>query len=186
MAGMPWWKKVRRIGAVWLWGLAVILYGTNALPAAGLEAGARGGASFNDDHESFTLYEAYANQPLPWRWRWGGAVDVETRLTGSLGVLHGGDETGGLGTMGFGFLFGRNNSPFELLAGSAFTLLAGGHVYGGEDLGGVVQFTHHIGAAFRFYDNWSAVLQVQHMSNGYLYDENPGINFITFGLRYRF
>lgn len=186
MPGMWWWKALGRLGVGCLWGLAVIGCSANALAAADLEVGARGGVSFNDDHESFTLYEAYAHAPLPWRWRWGGAVDVATRLTGSLGVLHGGDETGGLGSLGFGFVFGRNGGPFELLAGSALTLLAGGHVYGEEDLGGVVQFTHHIGAAFRFYDNWSAVVQVQHMSNAYLYDKNPGINFVTFGLRYRF
>jgi hypothetical protein len=169
-----------------LLGLALLLAFVQLSTAADWEVGARGGFSFGDDHESFTQYEAFANSPLPWRWRWGGIVDVDTRLTSSLGVLHGGGEAGGLGTLGFGFVFGRNDGPLEILAGSALTMLAGGHVYGEEDLGGPVQFTHHIGAAFRLHDNWSAILQVQHMSNAYLYDENPGINFMTFGLRYRF
>lgn len=56
---------------------------------------------------------------------------------------------------------------------------------GGEDFGGPVQFSSHIGAAVNLYH---VVLsyRYQHISNASLYNSNPGLNFhlIALGLRF--
>ncbi|MBL0712827.1 MAG: acyloxyacyl hydrolase [Desulfosarcina sp.] len=148
------------------------------------EAGAQGGLSFNSKDESFTQYEALLNYKLPWRWKWDGVIDVGTRLTSSLGALRGGGETGAIGTLGFGFVFGDGHD-FRVRAGSALTGMTKKQ-YGDEDFGTYFQFTSYIGMAYTFWDELSAHVRVQHMSNASLSGENPGLNMIMFGLSYAF
>lgn len=148
------------------------------------EVGAQGGASFNDGDESFTQYEALLNYILPWSWKWGGVLDVGTRVTSTLGILDGGGESGGVGTLGFDFVFGDTHD-FTLRAGSAATYLTK-DVFGDEDLGTHFQFTSHATLTYRFWNELSARVRVQHMSNASLSDENPGINMFMVGLHYAF
>jgi hypothetical protein len=155
-----------------------------AVAAETWEIGAQGGTSINSKDESFTQYEVLLNRRLPWAWRWRGAVDVGTRLTGTLGVLRGGGETGTVGTVGFGFVFGEGHD-FTLRAGSGLTAMSEDE-YGDEDFGSHFQFTHHFGLSYRIWDNLSARVRVQHMSNAGLASENPGLNLLMFGLHYAF
>lgn len=151
------------------------------------EAGMRAGSSFKDDDESFNQYDAFVSYRLPWSWQWGQAVQVDTNLATSLGILDGGGETGGVGSLGMDFVFSPagEHLPLELRAGSALTLISE-HEYGDEDLGGPVQFTHHISLYYWFLENLSALARVQHMSNAGIYSENPGVNMIMLAMLYRF
>jgi hypothetical protein len=151
------------------------------------EAGLRAGQSFNGGDEDFNQYDVVVNYGLPWSWQWGPAVQVDTNLTTTAGILDGGGDTGVAGSLGFEFVFGsaRGKCPFELRAGSAFTLISD-HKYGDEDLGGPVQFTHHISLHYWFMENLSALARVQHMSNAGLYSKNPGLDMIMLGLLYRY
>ena len=151
------------------------------------EAGLQAGASFNEEDESFHQYDLLASYGLPWSWQWGRAVQVDTRLTTVLGVLEGGGDAGLEASLGFEFVFGRasGDGPFQLRAGSALTLLSEDE-FGDEDFGGPLQFTHHISLHYWFLQNLSAVARVQHMSNGGIYDENPGLNMIMLALVYLF
>lgn len=151
------------------------------------EAGLRAGTSFNDDEESFNQYDLFARYGLPWSWQWGRAIQVDTNLTTSVGILDGGGETGVAGSLGFEFVFGGagRDLPLELRAGSALTLISR-HKYGDEDLGGPVQLTHHISFYYWFLDNLSVLARVQHMSNAGIYSENPGVNMIMLAMVYRF
>jgi len=145
------------------------------------------GQSFNGGDEDFNQYDVVANYGLPWSWQWGPAVQVDTNLTTAVGVLDGGGDTGVAGSLGFQFVFGsaHGKCPFELRAGSALTLISD-HKYGDEDLGGPVQFTHHISLNYWFLENMGALVRVQHMSNAYIYSENPGLDMMMLGLIYRF
>jgi hypothetical protein len=151
------------------------------------EAGLRAGSSFSDDEESFNQYDLFASYGLPWSWQWGRAIQVDTNLTTSVGVIDGGGQSGWVGSLGFEFVFSgaSGNHPLELRAGSALTLISD-HEYGDEDLGGPMQFTHHISLYYWFLKNLSVLACVQHMSNAGIYDENPGVNMIMLAMVYRF
>lgn len=151
------------------------------------EAGLRAGWSFSDDDESFDQYELCASYGLPWSWQWGRAIQVDTHLTVAVGILDGGGDSGVAGSLGFEFVFGSSSGrfPLEIRAGSALTLISEDE-YGEEDLGGPLQFTHHISLYYWFLDYLSAVARVQHMSNAGIYSENPGVDIIMLALVYRF
>ena len=151
------------------------------------EAGLRAGQSFNGGDEDFNQYDVVVNYGLPWSWQWGPAVQVDTDLATAVGVLDGAGDTGVAGSLGFEFVFSsaRSKCPVELRAGSALTLISD-HQYGDEDLGGPVQFIHHISLHYWFLENLSAMARVQHMSNADIYSENPGLDMIMLGLIYRF
>jgi len=151
------------------------------------EVGLRVGESFNGGDEDFNQYDVVANYALPWNWQWRQVVQVDTNLTTAVGVLDGGGDTGVVGSVGFGFTFGRarGKCPFELRAGSALTLISEDD-FGDEDFGGPVQFTHHISLHYWFLENLSAMARVQHMSNAGIYSENPGLEMMLLGLIYRF
>lgn len=148
------------------------------------EIGAQGGASFNDQDESFTQYEALLNYRLPWRWSIAEAFDLGMRVTSTAGVLRGGGESGGIGTLGLAFVF-LDGRDFTVRIGSAATYMTKDE-YGDEDLGTHFQFTSHLCVSYRFWDELSARVRVQHMSNASLSDENPGVNMLLFGLHYAF
>jgi hypothetical protein len=151
------------------------------------EAGLQAGTSFNEEEESFNQYDLLAAYGLPWSWQWGSAIQVDTNLTATVGVLDGGGDTGLAGSLGIEFVFGSaaGKGPFELRAGSALTLLSEDE-FGDEDFGGPFQFTHHVSLYYWFLPNLSAVARVQHMSNAGIYDENPGLNMAMLALVYRY
>ncbi len=151
------------------------------------EAGLRAGPSFNNEDESFNQYDLFASYGLPWSWQWGRAIQVDTNLTTSVGILDGGGERGVAGSLGFEFVFNGAGGrlPIELRAGSALTLISR-HQYGAEDLGGPLQFTHHISLYYWFLENLSVLARVQHMSNAGIYSENPGVDMIMLAMVYRF
>jgi hypothetical protein len=55
-----------------------------------------------------------------------------------------------------------------------------------ENLGGPVQFTSHIGVNLNFTRHFTMGYRLQHMSNGVLYDSNPGLNLHMIEVGYRF
>ncbi len=148
------------------------------------EIGAQAGPSFNDGDESFSQYEALLNYIVPWRLNITGDVDLGLRITSTAGYLRGGGDSGAIGTLGLEFVLGHGND-FQVRFGSAATGITEDE-YGDEDLGTHLQFTSHIGANYRFWDELSARVRIQHMSNASLSDENPGVNIIMFGLHYPF
>jgi lipid A 3-O-deacylase len=60
------------------------------------------------------------------------------------------------------------------------------HKFGDENLGGPIQFTSHIGLNFIFNHHYSMGCRLQHMSNGVLYEHNPGVNTYMIEVGYRF
>ena len=106
------------------------------------------------------------------------------RVISTAGVLRGGGDSGAIGTLGLEFVL-ADGRDFNLRLGSAATGMTEDE-YGDENLGTHFQFTSHIGVTYRFWDELSARVRVQHMSNAGLSDDNPGVNFVMFGLQYAF
>ncbi len=148
------------------------------------EIGAQGGTSFNDKDESFKQYEALLNYKLPWKWELQEGIDLGMRVTSTAGVLDGGGETGAIASLGLAFVV-ADGRDFTVRVGSAGTIMSEDE-YGDEDLGTLFSFTSHLCLSYRFWDELSARVRVQHMSNASLSDENPGVNMIMFGLHYAF
>ncbi len=177
--------RVRSVGAL------IVLITLLLLPAlpgrasedTNWEIGGQGGFSFNDGDESFTQYEALANYKLPWRWNLD-EISLGMRVTSTAGVLDGGGQTGAIGSLGLAFVLGDGHD-FNVRVGSAATLMSEDE-YGDEDLGTLFSFTSHLCLSYRFWDELSARVRVQHMSNASLSDENPGVNMFLFGLHYAF
>ena len=149
------------------------------------EVGVQGGWSYNDDEESFNQTAIIAAYRLPLRWQRWDVLNVSTRLTAMASVLDGGGDTGLLGTLGLELVIGLGDSPFEFRTGGGATLMSR-YKYGNEDLGGAFQLTSHIGLEYRFLETLSGFARAQHMSNAGIYSENPGVNLMMIGLRYRF
>jgi hypothetical protein len=163
------------------------LYNLNSLQAneAHWEVGLQGGWSFNDDEESFNQAGIIAAYRLPLQWQRWDVLNVSTRLTAMASVLDGGGDTGLLGTLGLELVIGLGDSPFEFRTGGGATLMSR-YKYGDEDLGGAFQFTSYVGLEYRFLETLSGYARAQHMSNAGIYSENPGVNLMMIGLRYRF
>ncbi len=53
-------------------------------------------------------------------------------------------------------------------------------------MGGPINFTSHIGLNLNFARHFSIGYRLQHMSNGVIYDENPGLNLHMIEIGYRF
>lgn len=166
--------------------LGFVLWTTGAATAAhAVEVGLQAGRNITHNDENFDQYEIAANWPLPWKWRWGGWIQVETRLNTTAGVLEGEGETAALGTVGPAFVFGSGNGRLEVIAGSSLTAISR-HKFDEEDFGGVLQFTHHVGARYRFTERFRAGVRVQHMSNADIYDDNPGLDLGMVTISYEF
>jgi len=119
------------------------------------------------------------------KWRRWDTLDVGTRLTAMAGVLEGGGDTGLLGTLGLELVIGLGDSPFEVRTGGGATLMSR-YKYGDEGLGGAFQFTSYVGLEYCFLETFSGFVRTQHMSNAGIYSENPAVNMVMIGLRYRF
>ena len=100
--------------------LVLVVYGVTFFAGkawagrSSLEAGLRAGSSFNEEDESFNQYDMYIQCGLPWSWVWGDALQVDTNVATSIGVLEGGGDAGLVGSLGFEFVFGsaRSKCPF--------------------------------------------------------------------------
>ncbi|MCB2170915.1 MAG: acyloxyacyl hydrolase [Deltaproteobacteria bacterium] len=149
------------------------------------EVGLQSGWSYSDEDESFNQTAIIVAHRLPLKWRRWDTLDVGTRLTAMASVLEGGGDTGLLGTLGLELVIGLGDSPFEVRAGGGATLMSR-YKYGDEDLGGAFQFTSYVGLEYRFLESFSGYARAQHMSNAGIYSENPAVNMIMMGLRYRF
>jgi hypothetical protein len=143
----------------------------------------RAGTSINSLDVTFNQFDIGLNRRLPWSWQLWETLKVDTSFTATVGVLEGGGDIGALGSSGLEFTFSRlsGRSPITIRAGSAVTLISE-HRYGGENLGGPIQFTSHIGMHYQLVEHLNAVARYQHMSNASQYEDNPGIDMVMLEL----
>ena len=170
--------------------LVLLLISIVTQPAAGNEIGwrsigLRGGVNDHRNDEDFEQYEGFSTWKLPWSRQWDSGWTLGTYLEANAGVLRGGGETAFVGSIGPGIYFSGFKETIDISMGINPTIISR-HEFGDEDLGGPIEFTSHIGLNLNFARHFTIGYRLQHMSNGVLYDKNPGLNMHMLEVGYRF
>ena len=170
--------------------LVLLLISLATQPAAGNDMdwksiGLRAGMDDNCGDEDFKQYESFATWSLPWIWHPFSNWTIGTYLEANAGMLHGGGESPFVGSIGPGLYFTGFKERIDISMGINPSIISK-HKFGDENLGGTVQFTSHIGVNLNFTRHFTIGYRLQHMSNGILYDKNPGLNLHMIEMGYRF
>lgn len=147
--------------------------------------GLRGGVNDHRNEEDFKQYEGYATWQLPWHRQWNSGWRFGTYLEANAGVLRGGGESAFVGSIGPGLYFSSFVEKLDISMGINQTIISK-HKFGGENLGGPVEFTSHIGLNLNFARHFTIGYRLQHMSNFVVYEHNPGLNMHMIEVGYRF
>jgi hypothetical protein len=181
-------KQISRPGSVFLilFCLFIILpsdsvFGKDSPP---YEIGLREGIA-TPDEGPFRKDELIGTYVLPWSSRSSSAFQLSPKLDATAGVLRRDDEKGFIGSVGPGLALGWREWPIFLVAGARAALL-GETEYEDKDFGGRLQFIEDIGLNIRLNRDLEAGYRLQHMSNAFIYDTNPGLNMHIFEFRYSF
>ncbi len=135
--------------------------------------------------EEFQEYDLAANFGLPWQRYADSGWGVGTRLMVSAGVIHGGGETGLVGSLIPGIAFGSEDARFFLDMGAGFALLSR-HKFGTQDFGGPFQFALTIGAGFPLYKQLGLGYRYLHYSDaGVNGGDTIGADFHMIEFNYR-
>ncbi len=105
--------------------------------------------------------------------RWGKFM-VRGRFLTSAGFLRAGHDTGLLLSTGPGFAM--TLWPWLDFVGAFAPTLLTDYRLGGDDLGGRIQFSTHLGFVWRPTRQWSVGYRLQHMSNANIFPVNPGLD----------
>ena len=149
--------------------LALLLAGIPAFGAPADEGwkviGVRTGISATKRDEYFHQYEVFTSYGLPWSLRSESGWGVAMRLNASLGALHGGHETGTIGSLGPGVVFDQGGpGPVFSLGGDLY--LMSRYTYGRVDLNQDPLFEGNLGLGYRFASGLGLGYRFLHMSNG--------------------
>jgi hypothetical protein len=143
-------------------------------------------AGGNDDRNSkyFSKYEAYATFSLPFKRRFekGWILGTFIGINAGLVVC---EDNAFIGSIGPGIYLLAPAKGVSISAGIYPTYIERSK-FGTEDFGESFQFTSAFGINLIFYRHWTMGYRFQHMSNGGLANENPGLNTHMIELGYRF
>ena len=166
----------------------IIFSARNAQARVWHDLGLRTAFSVVDKKENFHQYDVFFNYGTPLEWRNSDGWGVGTRFECSLGALHGGKETGFIGSGGPGVSFNRSDSGVSLDLGVNISLLDRRR-FGKQDFGTPVLFGAYLGFSYRFDNGLRAEYRLHHVSNGHLltpHAPNPGLDLHMFGLSWGF
>lgn len=147
--------------------------------------GVRYGFSATSLDHLFQQSEAFARVDMPWRWDFAGHWRLQTCLDFSAGWLGGRAENAFIGTLGPSVCIRRESFPIAFEGGCCPSLMSRQH-FGKIDFGIPFQFTSFAGFSADIGKHWGAGYRFQHMSNGGVGSDNPGLNMHMFSVRYRF
>jgi len=122
---------------------------------------------------------------LPLEYRINSDFLISTQLEITTGRLEGGREKAFLASLGPSIILNYYESLIALDAGISPTLVTE-YKFCHKNIGGIIQFTSHVGIYFSTFHFMKLGYRFQHMSNASLYRKNPGINFHLFEARFRF
>ncbi len=171
----------------WIIILALLTFHTSTGIANDKEwntVGLRAGINDKRNDEFFSKHEAYATFSLPWKWSSEQGWIFGTFFGINAGIVICKDNAF-VGSMGPGmYLF----TPAKGIAISAgiYPTYIGRSKFGAEDFGESFQFTSAFGINVNFYRHWTMGYRFQHMSNGGIFNENPGLNTHMLEMGYRF
>ncbi len=169
---------------------AVLCFAANAPATEALlrleSSGVRGAFSDPFKHARFHHTGAFINWNLPWRWEWESGARIRSRFEVTGGWMNGRGEDAVIATFGPGFCAGWEGCPVVLEAGISPTVL-GREQFGNTDFFGIIfQFTTHAGFTWRATRRLEIHTRFEHMSNANIGPSNPGVNFYSFGVGWRF
>ena len=150
-----------------------------------MSIGLRAGMNDNRNDEDFKQYEVLSTWNLPWTRQWDTGLTLSTYLEANAGVLRGGGKSAFVGSIGPGIHITGFKKKLTISMGINPTII-GKYKFGDEDLGGPIEFTSHIGLNLNFARHYTIGYRLQHMSNAFLYDTNPGVNSHMIEIVYRF
>lgn len=138
-------------------------------------------ASFISDNkdEDFDQFELVYSRPLSWTW----PENLSSRLDITLGYMSAGGDDGYLLSVGPSFWSNKYWGGTSFGFGISPTLLSESR-FGDENLGGQFHFTSFVGVKYDTSKNTNLGLRLQHLSNGGLDDDNPGLNLVILEFRY--
>lgn len=140
------------------------------------------GASYGD-HRQFEGQELFLRvEPAAWQALW---PNVRGGFEFAGGRFRNGGRKANALLAGPVLVWQRPSQRWALEAGLRLTWLSE-HELGNRDLGGLFQFTSHLGFAWHFNAHLAAALRLQHTSNARIYDNNPGLDLQMLELRYRY
>lgn len=176
--------------------MIMLLLGVNHDPAAAAEseggwseAGVRMGMQAGPKREYFHSYELFAAYELPWEWRSTSGWGVTPQLNTSIGALHGGGETGFLGSGGTGITVDKTG--FNLVPDLGINLnLTDRRHFGKQDFGSILLFGAYIGLSYRFDNGLGIGYRILHLSNNRIlytkHTPNPGADLHQINLSWNF
>lgn len=150
--------------------------------AQGWAAGVRVGSSVDSPHTS--LHEIYGRGPLPLLpglTRFGLSLELEA----SAGRMRAKGDSGLVANVGPVLVARPSGRSVSFELGTRPGYLER-YRFDGRNLGGPITFVSHIGAQVTLFGPLAIGYRLQHFSNGFLYDRNPGINLHMLELRGRF
>ena len=109
---------------------------------------------------------------------------MATQLGAAVGALHGGGETGVIGSLGPRLVLDRAGKGVAFNLGGDVCILSR-HRFGTADFNGDPLFQGHVGVTYRFENGLGVSYRFQHMSNGGLGlngGGNPGLDLHMLGL----
>jgi len=137
--------------------------------------GVRGGTSFERDAGNFQQVDVYAGRYLPWLWGYTSGLSIKPRWEASAGWLHNDGQEGVVGTTGPTVELRVKKFPITVEAGIYLSALSR-YQFPDRDLGGPFEFTDHVGINWHITKEFTVGWRFQHISNGGIYGENPGLN----------
>jgi len=145
-----------------------------------MEFGVRGGRDTLAEHEDRAAGEIYYLQTLPWQKELCPDAKLYTRLDAGLGYLRADSHNGGWLAVGMDVVLSLMGGAWGFEGGFRPTWLFESNL-GGENFGGPVQFTSHVGTTLNL-GRVALSYRFQHISNASLYNSNPGINLHLIGV----
>ncbi|MFZ7126310.1 MAG: acyloxyacyl hydrolase [Desulfobacterales bacterium] len=165
--------------------IVVMMAAVAASAQSPFEMTARVGWDAYPEEEYFHLYEIDGRVGLEPYFTWGGGWSLGPALVASAGVLHAGGEDSLIVGVG-----PRLELKFPDDRLTAFATFRPGvmtrHEFGEEDLGGVFIVSLDVGIHYAIGGRLILGYVYQHSSNAGIYDENPGVNFHSLQLGWRF
>lgn len=152
--------------------------------ATTMEFGVRGATSEETVTENYSVTEVYYQHILPWRKEVRPGMMVYVRLDTGASYMKAAGEEGGWLAVGGDVVLSLLDGLWEIEGGFR-PMLFFEHEFGEDDFGGPLQFSSHIGTTL-YLGDFAINYRYQHISNGGIYSENPGINMHMVGAGMRF
>ena len=148
-------------------------------------AGARVGFSAFNSGPKFEQYDIASAVRLPLGHDFGTNLSLQTLANTAVGWLRDPGHDAFVGSLGPGIMLRRKGWPFVLDGGIAATYISRPD-FGTKQLGTNAQFTTHAGVGWDVLPWLRVGYRFQHMSNGGLGKQNPGLNLHMVGVSYVF